>query len=160
MWLASKTSEVRLNITRQTDARVRMTNEIINGIQVIKMFAWETLFAGILGKIRRYQMLSTRNDQFGADMIHIAIRHYYFQKGNGMHSHVDLHSRYNCLPCYDLEGVAIPQSGVVCVFRQCHYSTLSVHYFVVFSKFTLVDGVFMASRAVASCRAQSFYSAH
>lgn len=58
VWLGKQTGDVRLKMTKRTDARVRMTNEIINGIQVIKMFAWEKLFVGILEKIRRFAMLS------------------------------------------------------------------------------------------------------
>lgn len=40
------------NILR-TDARVKIMDEILYGIHVIKMYAWEKSFAKIVGHIRR-----------------------------------------------------------------------------------------------------------
>lgn len=40
------------NITR-TDYRVRIMDEILYGMQVIKMYAWEKSFAKIIGHIRK-----------------------------------------------------------------------------------------------------------
>ena len=37
-----------------TDKRVRIMNEIISGIRVIKMYAWENAFNRLISKLRRY----------------------------------------------------------------------------------------------------------
>lgn len=43
-YLAQKAAQFRLKIARKTDDRVRLMNEIIQGIQVIKMYTWERPF--------------------------------------------------------------------------------------------------------------------
>lgn len=46
------TSVLRLKIAQKTDTRVRVMAEIISGIQVIKMYAWEKPFAKVADKAR------------------------------------------------------------------------------------------------------------
>lgn len=47
------TANYRYHLVGHTDARIRIMNEIIQGIQAIKMYAWEKPFAKIVDKIRR-----------------------------------------------------------------------------------------------------------
>lgn len=51
-YLGHKSSAFRWKVARKTDERVRLMNEIIQGIRVIKMYAWERPF-GRLVKVAR-----------------------------------------------------------------------------------------------------------
>lgn len=48
------TAKYRLHLVGHTDARIRIINEIIQGIQTIKFYAWEKPFAKFVDQIRRY----------------------------------------------------------------------------------------------------------
>lgn len=53
-WIGKKSAELRLKATKRTDFRIKVMNEIVLGIQVIKMYAWEHSFAEMVDKIRKY----------------------------------------------------------------------------------------------------------
>lgn len=52
-YMGKKAANFRLSTAKRTDIRVRFMNEIIQGIQVIKMYAWEKSFASVIDKVRR-----------------------------------------------------------------------------------------------------------
>ncbi|XP_022228038.2 LOW QUALITY PROTEIN: probable multidrug resistance-associated protein lethal(2)03659 [Drosophila obscura] len=59
-YLSRLTSVLRLQTALRTDQRVRMMNEIISGIQVIKMYTWERPFGKAIEQLRRSEMSSIR----------------------------------------------------------------------------------------------------
>lgn len=55
-WLGKKVGYLRQKMASKTDERLRLINEIISGIQVIKMYAWEKPFSKLLRNARKYVM--------------------------------------------------------------------------------------------------------
>ena len=47
----------RLKSAKVTDKRVRIMNEIISGIRVVKMYAWDYAFKKLIKQLRRFVIL-------------------------------------------------------------------------------------------------------
>ncbi|KAL1500932.1 hypothetical protein ABEB36_006349 [Hypothenemus hampei] len=60
MILGKLASKFRLTTAVKTDERVRTMNEIINGIQVIKMYNWEKYFSNVIAFIRELEIKQIR----------------------------------------------------------------------------------------------------
>lgn len=58
--LSRLSSYLRLKVAERTDKRVGIMNEIIQGIQVIKMYSWEIPFASIVAEARRREIRQIR----------------------------------------------------------------------------------------------------
>lgn len=52
-YLAKKQGNMRSKITKKTEYRVKIMNEIVSGIQVIKMYAWEKPFEKVVELARK-----------------------------------------------------------------------------------------------------------
>ncbi|KAH8312051.1 hypothetical protein KR044_009125 [Drosophila immigrans] len=68
-WAAKKAAYYREKTAERTDMRVKLMNEIIQGIQVIKMYAWEKSFARIVAEVRLKEVKAIR----GTNYIHAAL---------------------------------------------------------------------------------------
>nr|CAD7434431.1 unnamed protein product [Timema monikensis] len=56
LFISKFTSKLRMKIATRTDERVRLMSEIISGIQVIKMYAWEKPFEKMVALARRTEI--------------------------------------------------------------------------------------------------------
>lgn len=53
VYLGKKCGQLRMKNSKRTDTRVKIMNEILTGIQAIKMYAWEKSFAKLVAHIRK-----------------------------------------------------------------------------------------------------------
>ncbi|KAK9869554.1 hypothetical protein WA026_003307 [Henosepilachna vigintioctopunctata] len=53
LMMGAATSKYRLEVAKRTDKRVKIMNELLAGVQVIKMYAWETPFESVVENARK-----------------------------------------------------------------------------------------------------------
>lgn len=53
VYVGKRMGPLRLKNIKRTDFRVKIMNEILLGIQAIKMYAWENSFAKLVNQIRK-----------------------------------------------------------------------------------------------------------
>lgn len=63
-FLGVMSSNFRLKVANRSDTRVKHMTELINGIQVIKMYAWEKPFEKIIQALRKYEVAAIRGSSF------------------------------------------------------------------------------------------------
>ncbi|XP_070538062.1 ATP-binding cassette sub-family C member 4-like isoform X3 [Ptychodera flava] len=66
-------SKLRAKTAVQTDERVRIMNEIISGMRVIKMYTWEKLFGELIKKVRRKEIRLVRRSNELQSFIRIVL---------------------------------------------------------------------------------------
>ena len=52
-WVGKQFGKLRVRTAGKTDKRIRLMNEIVNGIKVIKMYTWEKPFASHVHDARK-----------------------------------------------------------------------------------------------------------
>lgn len=57
-------AKIRLSTALRTDKRLKFMNEIIQGVQVIKMYAWEKVFASNVANVRRRELNMMRRSAY------------------------------------------------------------------------------------------------
>ena len=57
-YMAKLATQLRLKVAFKTDNRVKLMNEIISGVQVIKMYTWEKPFEKLVQKVRATEIKS------------------------------------------------------------------------------------------------------
>jgi ATP-binding cassette subfamily C (CFTR/MRP) protein 1 len=62
--LMGKSAVLRQEIATQTDKRVKVTNEILQGVKVMKVYAWEDAFTKKIEEIRQNEVDSVRTSSY------------------------------------------------------------------------------------------------
>nr|XP_022316598.1 multidrug resistance-associated protein 1-like [Crassostrea virginica] len=55
-WIAQKTRDLQVKQMNLKDARIKLMNEVLNGIKVLKLYAWEESFEEKIHEVRRKEM--------------------------------------------------------------------------------------------------------
>ncbi|XP_037038323.1 probable multidrug resistance-associated protein lethal(2)03659 isoform X2 [Bradysia coprophila] len=132
-YMGKKTAQLRLRTAKRTDFRVKIMNEIILGIQVIKMYAWEKSFATMVDKVRRKEVEAIRGTAY--------IRATLFSFGM-----VSRLSIFVSLVTYIFLGNAITAQKVFVVFSFFNILNLSMVYFWPLALTSVAEGYISAKR--------------
>ncbi|VVC94160.1 unnamed protein product [Leptidea sinapis] len=62
--LTKYTATIRRVVAERTDRRIKLMSEIISGIQVIKMYAWEKSFQKIVTAVRKHELSAIKKSMF------------------------------------------------------------------------------------------------
>ncbi|CAI6363623.1 unnamed protein product [Macrosiphum euphorbiae] len=63
-WMAKKMAYIHLKTAKKTDERICLMNEIILGIQVIKMYTWEKPFSKLIEYLRKLEVKQIKGSTF------------------------------------------------------------------------------------------------
>ncbi|KAK0404544.1 hypothetical protein QR680_017501 [Steinernema hermaphroditum] len=69
VFFSRKMGQCRREIASRTDKRISVMNEILNGIRVLKMYAWEEAFSGVMDKVRRREISKVRHNAIYQSMV-------------------------------------------------------------------------------------------
>ncbi|XP_033213303.1 probable multidrug resistance-associated protein lethal(2)03659 [Belonocnema kinseyi] len=64
VFIGLRVPDITLKASLKTDERLRLMNEIISGVQVIKMYAWEKPFSYLVDKARQKEISAIRKSSF------------------------------------------------------------------------------------------------
>lgn len=107
-YLGKKTSILREKTAVRTDERIRFMNEIIKGIQVIKMYTWEKPFGLLVAKARKREIKMVR---YGTYIIGIIISFMMF---------VTRFSIFSSLVAYALLGQVVTAEKAFVITAYCN----------------------------------------
>ncbi|XP_078692715.1 multidrug resistance-associated protein 1-like isoform X6 [Branchiostoma floridae x Branchiostoma belcheri] len=62
--MANKTKQLQVKQMKEKDSRIKLMNEVLNGIKVLKLYAWELSFKEKIEKIRSKELQILRNTAF------------------------------------------------------------------------------------------------
>ena len=63
-WVGKQFGRLRVKTAGKTDRRIRLMNEIVNGMKVIKMYTWEKPFATLVHEAREEEIDVVRNTSY------------------------------------------------------------------------------------------------
>ncbi|KAK3092515.1 hypothetical protein FSP39_003868 [Pinctada imbricata] len=63
-WLANKIGQLSTEMMHQKDSRVKLMNEVLFGMRVIKFYAWEDLFKSRIEKLRAAELKSLKGRKY------------------------------------------------------------------------------------------------
>ncbi|XP_037030671.1 probable multidrug resistance-associated protein lethal(2)03659 [Bradysia coprophila] len=133
VYIGKKSAQLRLRTAERTDFRVKIMNEIVLGIQVIKMYAWEKSFATMVDKIRRNEVNVIR----GTAYIRATLSSF------GMISRLSI---FISLVTYIFLGNVITAQKVFVVFSFFNILNLSMVYFWPIALTNVAEGYISVKR--------------
>ncbi|CAG5133932.1 unnamed protein product [Candidula unifasciata] len=63
-WIAGKIGQLSTKMMKHKDERVKLTNELLSGIRVVKFYAWEQHFTARINSIREKELLYLRGRKY------------------------------------------------------------------------------------------------